>query len=169
MKKIFDVASNFSFKLAQKEVNNRQLSELLAYLRAAFHVNQSHHWQTNGDEFYADHLLFQRIYEEGQPFIDDVAERAVGLGTTSSVDALNQIDATAKLVHKVYEMAPGESPDDMINRSLAVEQMVLDKIKSSIDELETYNSLTHGVSNLLEGIADKHETFIYLLKRRSTK
>jgi len=36
---------------------------------------QDAHWNVQGDEFYQDHLLFERIYEEVQESIDPFAEQ----------------------------------------------------------------------------------------------
>jgi starvation-inducible DNA-binding protein len=36
---------------------------------------QDAHWNVQGDEFYQDHLLFERIYTEVQESIDDFAEQ----------------------------------------------------------------------------------------------
>jgi starvation-inducible DNA-binding protein len=56
--------------------------ELSLALRTAFSSEysflikaQDAHWNVQGDEFYADHLLFERIYTEVQESIDDFAEQ----------------------------------------------------------------------------------------------
>ncbi|MHA2427279.1 MAG: hypothetical protein ACXADB_04555 [Candidatus Hermodarchaeia archaeon] len=169
MKKIFEVASNFQTKLAQADLS--PLSSLLAHLRAAAHVHQTHHWQTSSPEFYGDHLLFQRLYEgtdgEVQDLIDQVAERSIGGDSAERVDPVEQVDMIGEIVHRIYETAPGNTPDDMVKRSMLTEEMVLENIKLAINTLSSTDSLSPGTSNLLEGISDLHETFIYLLKRRS--
>lgn len=168
MSKIFKIADTFRQKLAQESKPDKDLkplSVLLGCLRAASHIHQTHHWQTSGD--YSDHLLFQRLYEESQGFIDDVAERVIGAANADMVDAVEQVDLIGKIVHEAYKMTPGNSSDDMVQRSLVVEGMILKKVEETINELSSYESLSPGISNLLEGIADKHETFVYLLKQRA--
>lgn len=155
-------------ELNQNEKTNlRPLSGLLANLRAASHVHQTHHWQTHGQEYYADHLLFMRLYDESQATIDQVAERSVGGESAELVDALEQINAMASTVKTAYANTPNNTPEDMISRSLKVEMMILENIKNVIDTLTSTDSLSPGTSNLLEGAADVHETFVYLLKQRS--
>ncbi len=151
-----------------EEADLSPLSDLLACLRAASHIHQTHHWQTSGPEYYADHLLFERLYDEGQEFIDQVAERAVGGDSIERVDAVEQVDKVGEKVHKAYSEASGGSPQDMVRRSLAIENMVIENIKTAINTLSSTDSLSAGTSNLLEGIADTHETFLYLLKQRNT-
>lgn len=164
MECILRTASKFKRKIAQKRIG--ELSDLLAYLRAASHIHQTHHWQTSGGQYYSDHLLFMRLYDESQDFIDGVAERAVGAGSEDLVDAVNQVDLVGEIVHKAYDNVPGSSAEDMAKRSLAIEGLVLKIIKNTIDQLSDSDNLSPGISNLLEDLADKHETFVYLLRQR---
>ena len=53
-----------------------ELGTLVAILRAASIVHQSHHWQTRGGSFYGDHQMFMRIYDDSQGFIDQEIGRA---------------------------------------------------------------------------------------------
>ena len=111
-------------------------------------------------------MLFQRIYGESQEFIDSVAERAVGSFSAEQVNLPKQIEAMSAFIKETYASG-GNSPDEMVSQSLAVEKRVLESIKKTIDDLEAAGQLSHGISNLLEGVADKHETFVYLLSRRN--
>lgn len=172
MNRLFKVADSFQKKLGQ--VDLRPLSTLLAYLRAATHVHHTHHWQTTSPEFYADHLLFQRLYEGDdeeenlvEEMIDQIGERAVGGDSPERVDALDILDMVHDIVRKVYELVPGNTSEDMVKRSLAIEDMILENIKTTIDTLTSTDSLSPGTSNLLEGVSDLHESFVYLLKRRN--
>lgn len=164
---LFKLAERFQ-KTAQKS-DFSSLSNLLAHLRAAYHIHQTHHWQSFGEAYYADHLLFQRIYEESQEFIDSVAERIVGSDYTDGVNAVAQIDKMSEVIHDVFSKVQGASPDDLAKRSLYIEQVILKQTELAINEMSSFDVLSPGISNLLEGIYDKHETFIYLLKRRNLK
>lgn len=139
------------------------LSAVLVALRAASFIHQTHHWQTRGPQFYADHLLFQRLYEESQPFIDQVAERAVGVGSSGMVDAVQQATRIAGIVH-----ALSQGVGSLINRSLHTESLVLSVIAQAIKMLGANGAMTNGTSNLLQGVADLHETFVYLLSQRDS-
>ena len=140
------------------------LQGLLAVLRAASFVHQTHHWQTNGGHYYADHLLFQRLYEESQDFIDQLAERTVGTYGPHEVDAVHQVRL---MVDLVAGMNPGSlDPDVMIERSLATESFVVQSVSAVLDRLEETGQLTNGTDNLLQGISDLHEGFLYLLQQR---
>jgi DNA-binding ferritin-like protein len=136
---------------------------LMAYLQALAMVHQSHHWNTNGGDFYGDHLLFERLYNESTGFIDDVAERAVGKQMPPMIDVLlqaRQIGAIIKgLQNKCFEAG-------YVELSLQGELICLGIIEAVKAKLEELGQLSSGDSNLIEGIADKHESFVYLLRQR---
>lgn len=144
------------------------LSGLLAALRAASHIHQTHHWQTHNSQYYGDHLLFERLYNDGQENIDSIAERSIGVGQNISyVDGMSQISSMQEFVQKAYQVTSGNTPDDMVKRSLAIENTVLKIINESLEHLESTNNLTDGTRNLLEDIADNRESFLYLLQQRA--
>lgn len=140
------------------------MSALLGMLRAASFLHQTHHWQTRGKSFFADHLLFERLYNESQPFIDQVAERAVGSEDESQVSAIDQANYVAELVGL---MAGASTPEDFVQSSLRMELAVVASIGHSHFLLKSEGKLSNGTDNLLQGTADLHETFVYLLKQRS--
>jgi DNA-binding ferritin-like protein len=142
-----------------------ELGAILVLLRAAAHVHQTHHWQTKGGHFYGDHLLFMRLYEDSQPFIDQIAERGVGAGHTALVDARLQMHCMNGLVN-VWTRNSVESAEGMVSHSLAVEQCVVHCVSKARASLEAKGELSDGTDNLIQGVADKHEEFVYLLQQR---
>jgi len=144
-------------QLSMEISESGDMSSLLAHLRAASHLHQTHHWQSKGSPFFGDHLLFERLYNESQPFIDEVAERAIGEGSDDMVDALEQINLMQKTL---ASFKSSSSQEEMIAKSLKMEKDILELAKSLLD------GATPGTSNLLEGLCDKHEQFVYLLQQR---
>ena len=146
-----------------------EMAALLACLRAAAAVHQAHHWQTRGNTFYGDHLLFDRIYGESVGFIDQVAERSVGAGSHLLVHPVIQTKQVGSLVaHFCGDVLSDPEPSTFATISLTTELRVLSVISMVHSSLEQEGLLTHGIDNLLQGIADKHEEFVYLLKQRSS-
>jgi len=141
------------------------LSAMLAVLRAVAFVHQTHHWQTSGGQFYSDHLLFERLYNESQPFIDQTAERAIGSTGPDSVDAHTQAVVMEALIGNLCNGSL--NAEDMVRMSLRAESLVVQSVTATIKILETSDSLTNGTDNLLQGISDLHEGFVYLLKQRA--
>lgn len=134
-------------------------------LRAASFLHQTHHWQTQGAMFYADHQLFDRLYNESQPFIDQVAERAVGLGSEVLVNPIRQAQKVFEIISVVSREDTG--PNEMVQTSLRMESLVLTVIDEVLQTMRNTDALTNGTDNLLQGTADLHETFVYLLQQRA--
>lgn len=141
------------------------LSAVLAVLRAASFLHQTHHWQTQGPSYYADHLLFDRLYNDSQSFIDQVAERAVGLGHSDLVNPVAQVQQLAQIISVVG--GSDGSPTQLVETSLRMESLVLAVIDEVVNVLRGSEALTNGTDNLLQGAADLHETFVYLLQQRA--
>lgn len=144
------------------------LATLLVGLRAAAMIHQSHHWQTRGQTFYGDHLLFERLYNDTLPGVDALAERVVGIGGPTLVDPVRQAVQMARCISQCYSgRKEDEGSNGMVEISLQKEYRVLEGIRLTIKVLASKDSLTDGTENLLQDIADKHEEFVYLLKQRS--
>lgn len=146
-----------------------ELAALLAFLRALNSVHLTHHWQTKGRSFYGDHKLFEDIYNETIPMIDALAERTVGAGSPILVNPVIQAAHSAALVKSLYNGAPvNPGPDDLVLLSLKGVLRFSLLLRMVYDALESKGLLSHGTDNLLQGFADQHEVFAYLLKQRST-
>lgn len=144
------------------------LSALLSYLKAAAMIHQAAHWQTRGVAFFGDHLLFERLYNDSLPGIDALAERAVGLGERKLVDPWIQAKHLERCIANCYAGRKiDEGPEGLVEISQHIEYHVLEGIRLTRQVLEEAGLLTDGTDNLLQGIADKHEEFTYLLKQRS--
>lgn len=148
------------------------LPAILTVLRALAVVHQSHHWLTYGPVFYADHLLFERIYNDLVGEIDQVAERAIGTGASKT--ALHPGAQTKQIAVIVQALCgdgvtvgEGENPDTYVATSLRAERWLLECIKTVSSALESVGMLSRGTDNLLQGIEDKHEEHVYLLVQRT--
>ena len=146
------------------------LAVLLAFLRAENLVHQAHHWQTSGPTFYADHLLFDRLYSDGVSDIDKLAERMVGSGDAILAHPVLHAKHVSAIVQSFYDGAPvAPNPSELPLISLRAVLRVLVVFKMLYKLLEAEGRLSGGTDNLLQGIEDKHEESVYLLKQRSTQ
>lgn len=140
------------------------LVRLLAALEAAAMVHTSHHWQTSGSNFYGDHLLFQKLYEGTSADIDPVAEKLVGIsGDPSNTNYFLRIALMKEFMEKWT--VPGASYGVV---SLAAENDIIGIGTECLEMLRQSQVLTLGTENLIAGILDKHESFIYLLQQRNS-
>lgn len=153
-------------KTASKPViaSENLLFSTLARLQALALLHQSHHWGTSGPNFFEDHLLFERIYKESLELIDQLAERSVGVGSLKQLPASEQ---AALMTEILSNIGTAITSTEMIEKSLSAEVSCVDVVSQLIETMKSAGTLSHGLSKLLEDIADKHETFVYLLSQRS--
>lgn len=142
------------------------LSVMLVHLRFLAFVHQTHHWTAKGDPFYGDHLLFGRLYDGVDGEIDQIAEKAVGLGSIDNVNLKLQAAQLLQLVSSYDSATTIPVPSELAKRSLQAECCFLKCLERIIEALRETGVLTRGLDNMLAGIADKHEEHIYLLKQR---
>lgn len=147
-----------------------ELAALLACLRAAAQLHQTNHWRIKGAAFYADHQLFDRLYKDSLPMIDQVAERAVGQGSQRLVNPTIQAGQVFSLVTffsgGLDTAEPG--PQECVGMSLDAEKATIQFIDTVYKRLQSKGQLSSGTDNLLQGVADKHEEFVYLLQQRNS-
>jgi hypothetical protein len=140
----------------------------LALMRAASLIHQTHHWQTRGQSYYGDHLLFERLYNDSQGMIDSLAERSVSLFGYHVVDANVQTAAIGEFVAHIYgtreEQLTGSESYPRV--SLQAELLMLLLLKMVYEATNSEGKLSLGMDNLLQGVADNHEQFVYLLQQR---
>ena len=146
------------------------LAALLAFLRAESMIHQAHHWQSKGENSYGDHLLFERLYNAVIEDVDKLAERMVGMGQPVLANPLLHAKYVSAVVQTFYTGAgPDPSSNEHVLISLRAALRTLVLIKIIYGSLEQKGLLSHGTDNLLQGIADKHEEHVYLLKQRATQ
>lgn len=135
------------------------LSRLLGMLRALQWMYQTAHWQTQGDQFYGDHLLFERLYAGLGEEIDGLAEKLVAMAGPETVNPGPQGAHLASFIQEWQGW--GGSPFFI---GLKAEQNLQEAIKGLLSD----PSLSTGMENFLQGLADTHETNIYLLLQRAS-
>lgn len=132
----------------------------VASLKAIALVHQHSHWTTKGMEFYGDHLLFERLYNDALKNLDLAAEKFIGvLGD----DCMNY-DLQTDLLHKIllkYKDMEG-SPLQM---SVAIERHFLAFSKAAYSCFEEEGKLTLGLDDAICEIASKREEAVYLLQQ----
>jgi DNA-binding ferritin-like protein len=136
-------------------------------LRALGFMHQTHHWLSKGSSFYGDHQLFDRLYTDTLPMIDSLAERCVGFGGEVLIGAVRQAETMTTILGALAS-PEGSSPDGMVLSSLKGVEAFLEYYATCYAALESRGQLSSGTDNLLQGIADKSEEFVYLLKQRSS-
>lgn len=131
---------------------------VLAWLRALFFVHWTAHWQSGGPQEYGDHQLFSRLYRGINDEIDSLAEKLVAYYGESSVDVNSSVIEMASIIRRTQGTGVG--------RSLAMEEAFQQELEGIYKFLKNRGELPLGLDNFLQGVADRHETYVYLLKQR---
>lgn len=131
---------------------------ILAHIEALSMFYQSAHWLTKGPEYYADHLLFERLYTETNGEIDGISERCVNKFNASDVLIENRLANIQSVLESLNQQAEDQN---FLVKGLALEKSLI----TLLDEMETA-SISSGTRNLFAGIADLHETHVYLITQR---
>jgi len=140
------------------------LASVAVTLRAVYLMHQAAHWQTKGPSFVGDHKLFGDLYDATLDEIDMVSERAVGLGDPLLVCPLKTTQLALELLEAFGRECDVPDADKLVQLSLEAERGLLQVIASAMK-----GDMTDGAQNLLQGVADKHETHVYLLQQRLKK
>lgn len=137
-----------------------KLVKILGFLKALKFHHHAAHWKVTGENFYSDHLLFERLYEDLHEEIDTLAEKIIGFFGEQAIDPLVLIKLSHYFVHKAYQ----EEPDCIVSRSLFMEeelQEILEDFYNSAEE-----ALSMGLDDFIMTLAGEHEEHIYLLRQR---
>lgn len=135
----------------------------IATLKAITLVHQHSHWLAKGNDFYGDHLLFQRIYETAQGNLDGAAEKMIGVIGDDCMDFKMQADLLNKLLLKYSDKS-----DDVLSCSLAIEEDFVKFSKALYECFENEGKMTLGLDDFIMATASQHEESLYLLRRASS-
>lgn len=142
------------------------LHDILCTLRTMYVHYQNLHWESKGDNFYSDHLMFKRMYETVAEETDTVAEKILGLtGNALWVSDRHSLQHGFDTIQIWYSVAP----EDGASRALFSEAYLQEQLDYARANLEDHESLTYGLDDMLSSLASKHEEHIYLLRQRMTK
>lgn len=136
-----------------------QLKELLAVLRAAYETYRTSHWQATGEGYYGDHLMLQRIYEDAEKAVDQVAERTVGYYGAQSVDLADQAERV-----RTWSATFGRETCP-VKASLLAARAVRDQLVESYDAIRADRQMSLGLDDLLMTLASKNDEHQYLLQQ----
>lgn len=147
-------------KASQTMSKKALMQMLLAFLRGVHWSHWTAHWEVKGQPSYGDHLLMERLYNSVEEEIDTLAEKIVGEFGSEAVD---QVDQAKYMLQSLMSF----SEKDPLKRSLLVEEMVQDFLKSIYNLLDSMNSMSLGLDDFIMSIANSHETNLYLLRQRN--
>ena len=138
------------------------LAGFLAVTEALQMLHHAHHWQTKGENFYGDHLLYQRLYETVQGEIDLVGEKLIGV--SQDVGLTNYFKRVKAMEMFLKAVTHSDQPYIVVSHDAELTYVRMGG--ELMDQLEQDGLLTRGLEQMLGNVLDKHEEHIYLLDQR---
>lgn len=132
------------------------MSTYVAFLRALYRIHQDAHWKAQGESYYANHLLFQRIYEATSDSVDEAAEKCLGI--------FDELDSKEELQSSIVQSFE-KRYENLLERSLMAEEAFLKLSEKTYETLKKNDVMTLGLDDMIMAIANNHEVHVYLLKR----
>lgn len=136
-----------------------ELQGLLGVLRALHWLHWTAHWQSQGLSQYGDHQLFERLYTGVVDEIDALAEKIVAYGVTASVSPTLSIQRAAIWLQTWTEGESTVTPDMALQAERDLQSVLS-------DVFHAVKGKSLGLDDFLQGLANDHETNIYLLQQR---
>ena len=143
----------------QRELVCRFLGDVLAILRAQGISYQTSHWQLQGDNFYGQHLLFDRLYNSVLKQVDELAEKLVGYLGSEAVELSLQVQEIQRIC------AGWLVVEGHVSRGLRSEQDLQDTISAAYSGIKQAGAMTLGLDDWLMATANAHEENSYLLQQ----
>ena len=125
---------------------------------------QQFHWQVSGENFYSNHLLFERLYNEIAKNSDEIAEKIVGLFGKDAINISEQLSAFKAINDKSIDLDESTFRD-YVEKALVVESDFQKYLTNLKNELENDKKLTLGFDDMLMGHVSDSENRCYLLKQ----
>ena len=145
-------------KAVQDDSKRKQFVDLLSMLKAQYALYYSAHWRSSGPMAYERHLLFERLYGALPGQFDGLAEKMVQLYGNEVVDPVTLSEGVSGYL-KSWTTA-----EDCVECGLKAEE----ELQAALKQLSS-KDVSIGMSNFLQGIADAHETHLYLLGQLKSK
>src|SRR5258708_21680133 len=130
----------------------------ISLIRSVALVHQTNHWLCNGDNFYGNHLMFDRIYKSAAEDSDLAAEKLIGVLGPEVLD----LDMQATVIGRMLKQFSSGEPTEA---SLDIEKEFLNCSKKFYNALEEEGLMTLGVADTISEIASHREEAVYLLKQ----
>lgn len=132
----------------------------VATLRSIYLVHQNSHWTSKGEAFYANHLVFERLYKSAQDDADLAAEKFIGVFGEAGVDFETQYRLMASIMARYNEF-----DGDPVAMSLAIEKDFLKLAEESYAAFEGESAMTLGLDDMIMSISSHREEACYLLQQ----
>ena len=133
---------------------------MIAWYHAAHHV-------TKGTGFGGDHVnIYGQIYTQLDEDLDQIVEKGIGLtGDETLADPVSSLSLAATKLAQ-YPAAANQDAETIARHAFALSKEYVAFIESIYSQFEACG-MSLGLDDLLQGLANQYETYVYLLQQRS--
>ncbi len=135
------------------------LCDALCTMRASYLIYRNAHWQVSGGNFYALHLLFERLYNESKDIIDTLAEQIVASYGSDGIREDAQVIAEQVMVFS--------QPQHPVEKGLLAAATVRDKLAHAFQALRANGTPPLGWDAVLTEVASVNDKHMYLLQQQA--
>jgi starvation-inducible DNA-binding protein len=116
------------------------------------------HWHITGQDFYAQHLFFEKQYKELQEIIDALAERIRSLNHHAIASCAEFLEYTTLTESKQSVL----STQKMLEQLLHDHEVIIKQIRSALPKMVELGD--EGTANFMTDIMEKHEKMAWMLR-----
>jgi len=146
---------------------NEIISAYIGFTRAYHLWMHGAHNVTKGPGFAGDHVeIYGKIYLEVQASIDMVIEKGIGVYQDEGIACPMKIVEDAALVLSDWESPSSQAAERIADLALVYTKQLVNVGEGTSKLLDEMGVLTYGMDNMLAGLVDTHENYVYLLQQR---
>ena len=116
------------------------------------------HWHVTGQDFYAQHIFFEKQYTQLQTIIDDIAERIRALNHNAVASCAEFLQYTTLKESTVHTVATPE----MLTQLLADHEVIITQIRAALPKIVELGD--EGTANFMTEIMEQHEKMAWMLR-----
>jgi len=133
---------------------------MIAWYHAAHHV-------TKGTGFGGDHVnIYGEIYTQLDEDLDMIVEKGIGLtGDETLADPVSSLSMAATMLAQ-YPMAANQNAEMIAAAAFEISKSYIAFLEGVYAQFEACG-MSLGLDDLLQGLANQYETYVYLLQQRS--
>jgi DNA-binding ferritin-like protein len=148
---------------SQSNLENSIKTLMCTYVGALYGLNiiyKNCHWKCKGMNFYGNHLLFDRLYNQTTEKLDTAAEKLIGLFGNEALNQTEQITIISNFVKKYSS----DNSDEYAQKAFDAEQELIKLAISLLNKIKQENG-SAGLESMIADHIDSSETSVYLLKQ----
>jgi len=154
-------------EIFSSKYNTDDFVKYLAFAICLRDMYQHFHWGTFGENFYEDHLMYEKLYNSLSEEVDGIAEKLIGLDSNGVVDLIKVSECKNDIFKNLMSDFNVKSDSSTYYEfAMFMEHSFLKISEKLYESLESSGNLTMGLDDLMTAVYSTHEDNIYFLKQK---